>query len=134
MSAPEVATGTLRVLVVDDDPTVRMLLRLVLERDERFELAGEAFDGAQGVEAAGEAQPDIVLLDLLMPRMDGYEALPEIRRRAPDAMVLVLSSLSSVDEAEGVIAAGASAFLEKSAMGPGLPELLLDHLRRFRSA
>jgi DNA-binding NarL/FixJ family response regulator len=134
VSGREVATGTIRVLVVDDEPTVRMLLRVVLGRDGRFEVVGEASDGQQGVDAVVETRPDIVLLDLLMPRMDGHEALPEIRRAAPDTMVLVLSSLSAVDEADRVLAGGAAAFLEKSAMGPGLPDLLLEHLRRFRSA
>ncbi len=125
-------TDVVRVLVVDDEPAIRTLLRVLLARDERFELAGEAKDGVEAVAAAAELQPDVVLLDLLMPRMDGREALPELRRAAPTSMVLVLSSLSAADEAAGVEEDGAFAFLEKGVMGPGLPDLLHEHLTRYR--
>jgi DNA-binding NarL/FixJ family response regulator len=134
VSGGRLATGTVEVLVVDDDPTVRTLLRVVLGRDERFSVVGEASDGQLGVEAVRERRPDVVLLDLLMPRMSGYEALPAIRRDSPGSMVVVLSSLSAVDEAETSREAGAFAFLEKSAMGPQLPALLLEHLQRFRTS
>jgi CheY-like chemotaxis protein len=122
---------SVRVLVVDDEPMVRTLLRLLLDRDERFEIVGEATDGREAVMAASHTQPDVVLLDLLMPRMSGHDALPILRREAPDAMVLVLSSLSAVDEEAAALGGGAHAFLEKSAMGPGLTTVVYEHLERF---
>jgi CheY-like chemotaxis protein len=128
----DTASRSVRVLVVDDEPMVRTLVRLLLDRDERFELVGEATDGREAVATASRTQPDVVLLDLLMPHVSGREALPTIRREAPDAMVLVLSSLSAVDEEAAALDAGAYAFLEKSAMGPGLTTVLYEHLERFR--
>lgn len=126
--------STLGVLIVDDEPVVRTLLRAVIERDDRFEVAGEAMDGEEAVELAEQLQPDVVLLDLLMPRMGGREALPAILRVSPTSMVLVLSALRAVDEAETTFAAGAFAYLEKSVMGPGLAEELYSYHERFKRA
>ena len=126
--------GELRVLVVDDEPTVRALLRAVVSRDPRFEVVGEAVDGEQAISLAEELQPDVVLLDLIMPRLGGREALPDILRVSPRSMVLVLSALSGVDEAESTFAAGAFAYLEKSVMGPGLTSEVESLYRRFRRA
>lgn len=108
---------TISVLVVDDEPAIRTLVRMLLERSHRFELAGEATDGAEGTELATRLQPDVVLLDLLMPGVDGREALPRIIRESPRSMVVVLSALSGVDEAEPSFASGAFAYIEKSALG-----------------
>jgi CheY-like chemotaxis protein len=130
----DAAARSVRVLVVDDEPMVRTLLRLLIDRDERFEIVEEATDGEEAVAAASRTQPDVVLLDLLMPRMSGHDALPTIRREAPDAMVLVLSSLSAVDEEAAALGGGAHAFLEKSAMGPDLTTTVHEHLERFRSS
>lgn len=128
------STGPARVLLVDDEPSIRTLLRVIIGRDERFTVVGEVADGLAAIDAAAELRPDVILLDLLMPRMDGRQALPTIREVAPDTMVLVLSSLSAADEAGPARDGGAFAFLEKGVMGPGLPDLLDEHLVRFRGA
>ncbi len=80
-----------RVFLVDDVRELRMLLRLVLEEDPGLEVVGEASDGREGVEGVERTQPDVVLLDLSMPDMDGLEAIPLIRERAPEARIVVLS-------------------------------------------
>ncbi len=83
--------GKIRVYLVDDVQELRLLLRLELEADPDIEVVGEASDGRTGVEGVAETQPDVVLLDLSMPDMDGLEALPVMRERAPESRLVVLS-------------------------------------------
>jgi DNA-binding response OmpR family regulator len=82
------------VVLVDDAHDLRRLWRLMLDRDDRFTVAAEAADGRSGVAAAGWHQPDLVLLDVEMPVMDGLEALPLIRQLSPHSTVVMLSALS----------------------------------------
>jgi DNA-binding NarL/FixJ family response regulator len=102
----------IRILVVDDDPQFRQLVKLVLRKVADFEIVSEAPDGRTGVEQAGELRPDVVLLDLMMPGMDGFEALPLIRGAHPGASVIVLTALDA-DEAEEGVLFGAAGFVEK---------------------
>jgi CheY-like chemotaxis protein len=132
-TATAARTRPARVLIVDDEPPIRTLLRLVLRRDERFDLVGEAVDAEEGIARAADLQPDVVLLDLLMPGQHGRDALPALRAAAPDAMILVLSSLSALDEEHAALAAGASGYLEKSVLGPRLPDVVAEHLARYTS-
>ena len=122
------------VLVVDDEADVRLTLRTVLRSSERLEVVGEASDGRQAIELTRELEPDIVLLDLMMPEMDGREAAPVIFREHPTTMIVVLSALSAADEAERLIANGAFAYVEKSEMGPQLREGIESLWQRFRRA
>lgn len=78
-----------RVLVVDDEPGHRAMCRVVLERTGAFVVCGEARDGATGIDRASELQPDLVVLDLRMPGMDGLTALPHILDAAPHTRVVV---------------------------------------------
>jgi DNA-binding NarL/FixJ family response regulator len=80
-----------RVLLVDDADDLRMLVRMLLERTGLFEVVGEASDGQAGITEAGVLQPDLVLLDLAMPVLDGLSAAPRIREAAPDARIVVLT-------------------------------------------
>lgn len=101
-----------RVVLVDDTTDLRELLRFALEQHE-FRVVGEAGDGRTGVEVVRELQPDLVLLDLAMPVMDGFEALPLVRTACPDAVVLVLSGFDAATSGARACTLGAHGYLEK---------------------
>lgn len=105
----------IRVLIVDDHPIVRHGLRMYLDVDPEIEIVGEAADGAQAVRVAEQLRPDVILMDLLMPGMDGIAATNLIRRRVPEARILVLTSASQDLLVVDAMAAGASGFLPKDA-------------------
>lgn len=128
------ADGPVRVVVVEDEPDLRLLIKRLLERDVRFTIVGEAEDGIEGIRVAKELQPDVVLLDLVMPNKTGREALPEIVRLAPRAMTVIVSALQASIEAEPAIVRGAFAYVEKSELTPSLPDVLADLLVTFRQA
>jgi two-component system OmpR family response regulator len=83
----------LRVVVVDDEPDVCLLLRLQLER-VGYEVVGEAKDGEEAVRVCGETQPDAVVLDLLMPNVSGFEAIPRLRRDNPDLVIIAYTAVA----------------------------------------
>ena len=83
---------TIRVLVVDDVADIRHLLRMNLEIDGRFEIIGEAGDGEEAVKLVRELNPDAVILDLMMPKKSGIEAIPEIIQSSPHTKILVLTA------------------------------------------
>jgi DNA-binding NarL/FixJ family response regulator len=128
----------LRVLLVDDVSDLRLLLRSLFTAYPGIEVVGEAGNGLDAIELAGRTQPDLVVLDLTMPMLNGVEALPEIRKAAPDTRVVVLTAIPrSVDP--GAIDAGAVAYVEKSAtasnhlvedllMGAGLLDYAVSEL------
>lgn len=105
--------GRCRVLLADDTSEIRLLLRLALEMDGRFEIIGEAEDGVQALQLAQAHLPDAVVLDLAMPVMDGLAALPGIRQAAPSAKILVLTGFDAGSLKQEALDAGADAFLEK---------------------
>ena len=123
-----------RVLVVDDEPDIRRIVRLLLERDGSFEVVGEAPNGAEGVELAQQLEPDVVLLDLMMPTMGGREALPLLGKHAPRSMVVVLSALDEETEAAPTKALGAFGYLEKTALGEGFADEVTRMYREFERA
>jgi PAS domain S-box-containing protein len=102
-----------RVVIADDSDDVRMLLRAQLEMDGRFAVVGEANDGSVAVEVAQEQQPDLIVLDLAMPRVDGLTALPLLREAAPKARIVVLSGFDPLTVGPKVLAGGASRCVEK---------------------
>ncbi len=125
------ATGDagIRVLIADDVAEFRTLLRVTLVLDGRFELAGEAGDGAETVELAATHQPDVVLLDLSMPVMDGLEVIPELRRRAPHTKIVVLSGFMASRLGVDVLERGAHAYVEKGADASELIGTLVELCR-----
>ncbi|MFN2471977.1 MAG: response regulator [Gaiellaceae bacterium] len=103
-----------RVLIADDTADIRLLLRLTLEHDGRFDVVGEAADGVEAVRLAFEADPDAIILDLAMPILDGLGAIREIIGQRPDAKILVLSSFDAERCSHKALELGASAYFEKS--------------------
>jgi len=118
-----------RVLVVDDAANLRELLTLLLEVEDDFEVVGTAADGRQAIDAALALKPDVVLLDLAMPVMDGLQALPELRAHLPNARIVIFSGFEHEALAEEALLAGADAYIEK---GTSVTQLVtqLRELRR----
>lgn len=102
-----------RVAICDDQPAFRKVVTVVLELDPNLEVVGEAVNGREAVALVRDLQPDVLLLDVAMPVMDGLEALPLIREAAPATRVVMLTGVASADLRERALAAGASAFIEK---------------------
>jgi signal transduction histidine kinase len=102
----------IRVVIADDIDDIRALMRDLLERDG-FEVVGEAADGAEAIEVAVRTQPDLLLLDLAMPTLDGLEALPRIRLDAPETKVVVVSGFQADQLGEEARSGGAHAYIEK---------------------
>lgn len=103
-----------RVLLADDHQVVRAGLRMLLELDEEFEIVGEAENGEQAVRLARALRPDVVLMDLLMPVMDGIEATRRIRSELPDVEVVALTSVLEDASVAGAVKAGAIGYLLKN--------------------
>lgn len=110
-----------RVLLCDDSPQIRELVRIVLEL-EGNEVVSEAENGREAVDEAERLQPDVVLLDLSMPVMDGLEALPEIKRVAPEARIIVLSGFDNDRLVSQALALGADHYVPKG----GDPNEIVD--------
>ena len=115
---------SVRVLVVDDHPLTRSALSGLLEHNA-FSVVGEAADGREAIDRARELQPDLVLLDLSMPGLDGLSALPELRAAAPDSEVVVLTASGTEENLLAAIRAGAAGYLLKSEP----PERISDFLQ-----
>lgn len=105
--------GKCTVVLADDTPEIRTLLRMTLEDQGAIEVVGEAGDGAEAVEIVSELQPDALVLDLAMPVMDGFQAIPEVRRRAPDTKIIVLSGFDTTTMSERALSLGADMYFEK---------------------
>jgi DNA-binding NarL/FixJ family response regulator len=105
----------IRVLLVDDHAVVREGLRAFLELQEGIEVSGEAADGEEAIDAAARLRPDVILMDLVMPRLDGVTAMRSLRERAPGARVIVLTSFLDDDKLLPALRAGAAGYLLKNA-------------------
>lgn len=130
MSEPvEPPRSTSRVVIADDNDGIRVLLRVLIEIDDRLRLVGEATDGREALELVEAEQPDVLLLDLSMPGLDGLQVLSELRQREPAPRVLVYSGFSGPDIREAALRAGADDFLLKGAE----PGEIVDRLARLAS-
>jgi len=105
---------SLRVLLVDDFAAWRKYVRSVLQERENFDVVGEAADGEEAIEKATELQPDLILMDVAMPKMNGIEAAKRIRDSAPNSKILFLSVETSDELAETALAAGGQGYIGKS--------------------
>jgi DNA-binding NarL/FixJ family response regulator len=101
------------VFLVDDVPDMRMLLRVALEADPELRVVGEAGDGAEALEGIARTQPDVVVLDLSLPGIDGLEVLSRISAVAPNADVVVFSGYTAERMEETALGRGASRYVEK---------------------
>jgi DNA-binding NarL/FixJ family response regulator len=117
---------TISVLIVDDHATVRQGLRTFLDLMADIEVVGEGADGTEAVEQAGRLQPDVVLLDLVMPNMDGIEATRRIRACSPQSCVLILTSFPEDDKVFPAIRAGAHGYLLKDIPPDDLVEAIRE--------
>ena len=116
----------IRVLIADDDPLVRVGLSLVLGAAPEVAIVGEAGDGAEAVEMARDLRPDVVLMDVRMPRMDGLAATEALRRDGPEPAIVVLTTFDTDENLLGALRLGANGFLLKDIA----PTEILDAVRR----
>ena len=105
----------IKVLLVDDNALFRDGIVQILHADGRFQVVGQASDGAEGIAAAGRLRPDLILMDLRMPGMGGDEAIRAIRADAPQVPIGVLTMLESADSVQSALQAGASGYVAKDA-------------------
>ena len=117
---------TIRVLIVDDHEMVRRGIRMFLETEKGIEVVGEAANGLEAVAMEQELEPGVVLMDLVMPEMDGIEAIRQIRSRDSAAHILVLTSFGSDDKIFPAVKAGALGYLLKDTS----PEELAEAIRQ----
>lgn len=118
-----------RVLLVDDDPFFVEALSTLLGPDERIKIVGSAGDGAEALALTEELRPNVVLMDVHLPVMDGFEATRRIRASFPGTRVVFLTSTSSPEIAERAFLSGADGFLTKDSLGGGLIEVMLGVVR-----
>jgi DNA-binding NarL/FixJ family response regulator len=103
----------IRLLIVDDEPLFVEMVEAMLGAEQGFEIVGRATDGEQGVRLAAELEPDVILMDISMPVMNGIDATREIRENDPAASILILTGGSNVTEIDDARTAGAGAYLTK---------------------
>jgi len=115
MTEPIQQVESIRILIVDDHAIVREGQRALIDTEHGMELVGEAADGVQAVNMARYLQPDVILLDLVMPRKGGLEAIGEIKEQNPNARILVLTSFAEDEKVYAAIKAGAQGYLMKDA-------------------
>jgi NarL family two-component system response regulator LiaR len=138
----------IRVLIVDDHSVVRMGLRMFFDHQPDIEVVGEATDGSEGVAMARRLEPDVVLMDLLMPNMDGITAIGRIKAELPETEIVTMTSFIEEEKVTSALEAGASGYVLKDAeaeevanavraayagemhLDPAVARLLAERMRR----
>jgi DNA-binding NarL/FixJ family response regulator len=119
----------LTVLIADDHPLVREALHRTLESEEDIEVVAEAGDGEEAVKLASELKPNVAVVDIVMPKLNGIEATRKIKEIAPDTAILILTAYDDDEYVLGLLDAGAAGYLLKSARGRDL----IGAIRAIRS-
>ena len=125
MTGNKLEPATIRILITDDHAVVREGLRTFISTESGMEVVGEAKDGVEAVQMACDLNPDVILMDMAMPRMGGLEAIQKIKDQCPDSRILVLTSFSDDETVFPAIKAGALGFLLKNTS----PDKLLSAIR-----
>jgi DNA-binding NarL/FixJ family response regulator len=115
-----------RVLIADDHRLFAEALEAILSGDDRIELVGLAADGKEAVQLAAEQKPDVVLMDISMPRMDGIAAAKVIRGSAPDVRILMLTGSNARDDVDRARKAGAAGYVTKDRIAAELVEAIIE--------
>ncbi len=124
LSAGAETSRPITILIVDDHSVVRAGIRALLNTEPGFKVVGEAENGAKAVEIYGKLQPQLVLMDLRMPILDGVKATRSIRQLDPQALVVILTTHQGDDEVRAAFDAGAMGYLLKNSLGDDLPTAL----------
>lgn len=119
-------TRNIRILIADDHAIVRRGLHTLIGSEPGMEIVGEAADGAEAVAQVEALQPDVILLDMIMPRMGGLEAIGQIKQRHPQARILILTSFAEDDKVFPAIKAGALGYLLKDSAPDQLIQAIYD--------
>jgi two-component system, NarL family, nitrate/nitrite response regulator NarL len=128
--APDPRSRSARVLIADDEPLFIDSVQALLAGDDRVEIVGTATNGQDAVDLAVALHPDVTLLDISMPMLDGIEATRRIREQLPDACVLVLTGSSISADVDRARQAGVAAFLTKDRIGTQLVDAILEVAER----
>jgi DNA-binding NarL/FixJ family response regulator len=116
----------IRVLIADDHRLFAQALEAILVSDERLEVAGHARDGREAVELAATLRPDVILMDIAMPVMDGFQATREIRKNDPSACILVLTGSNANTDVDRARKAGAAGYVTKDRIAAELIEAIVE--------
>jgi two-component system, NarL family, nitrate/nitrite response regulator NarL len=126
MELAEPRTTPVRVLIADDEPLFVEMVEALLENEGRIEVVGTATNGEEAVELATSLRPDVTLMDISMPLLDGIEATRRIRESEPDACILMLTGSSTFADVNRSREAGVAAFLTKDRLATQLVDAILD--------
>jgi DNA-binding NarL/FixJ family response regulator len=126
MEAAHQVPRTIRVLIADDHQLFAEALEAILAGDDRIEVVGRASNGREAVEQARSLVPDVVLMDIAMPVMDGVEATEEIRKSMPSVCVLMLTGSNSRDDVDRSRRAGATGYVTKDRIASQLIEAIVE--------
>lgn len=116
----------IRTVIADDADDIRMLLRMQLSADARFTVVGEAADGQEALELIDASEPDLLVLDLAMPRMDGLEVLSQLQQREGSPPVVVFSGFASQTMIDRALSLGATAYIDKGRDLSDIPTILVE--------